>query len=1278
MKHRFLPSPGFSVKSKLLATRQFLCAWLMLALSWVQAGEINVLGPNGVKIFAGDLTPAVADETFFGVSVLGDGSVSKTFTIQNTDGYFDLLNLNGSPRVVIGGEHPQEFEVTQLPDPFLFGGTSTTFEVTWTPTAGGIRDAIISIPNDDSNENPYTFAIQGTARLKLNYTAGSFGSLSGVPSQVRYFGQSGSPVEAIPEEDYYFVDWSDGSTENPRTDIAGSQNLNVTANFAIKTFRVTYSSNDHDNGGALIDLADYEIYDEVTVLDPGFIGYTGHTFQGWNTQSDGSGTAYNVGDTFLIESDVTLYAQWQIIPAEIIVTQEGPLTDGASLVDFGSHALGVGGAPVTFTITNSGFAPLESLAASVDGPGSAYFTVSALSSTTVAGGSGSATFTVSFLSDSEGAQSATLRIASNVAGDQNPFDIDLTGTVSTPLVYTSNGSEITITDCDPAASGPLVVPPTIDGLPVTKIGDRAFYQCSQLTDIAISEGVTSFGNDAFRACSGLERLTIPSTVSSTGSQCFTRCRNLVEFVVSPASNRYSSDGPVLFEASGTVLAAYPSVTGSYTVPPQVTVISGQAFYECSGLTEVTIPEGVRTIGPDAFAGCWGLTSITLPDSLTTLGHSVFRGCSNLATATLPQNLTRVPSYLFLQCHDLAQLTLPSTVTRIDLGAFRNCNSLASLTLPPAVTFIRPSAFLNCSSLVSISIPAAVEEIQNEAFRGCTNLTSVFVEGALPTVGTDVFKDTAEKATALFVGTGSPVPFSGLTAYPMSVSSSGTEVTITDIHQWVTGNVIIPAAIGGAPVTRIGANAFESCGNVEAITLPDGLTSIGDSAFRFCQSLASINLPNTITRIERRAFVFCSSLNDITLPPTITRIEEDLFTACVSLTALTIPPGVTSIGPYAISRCDALTSIDLPNSLTSIEFRSFWRNSGLTNIIIPEGVTSIGPDVFLECTNLTSISLPSSLTSIGSGAFSRCSSLASIPLPANLESVGASAFSFCTNLTSISIPASLTTLEESAFRGCSSLATFHGDPASQHFSTSGPALFEKAMTLLLAYPTASGHYTIPSTVVSIAAWAFAGATNLTEVTIPLGVTSLGEGVFSDATSLSQLIIPPSVTNIGRFAFGRCSSLGAMTIPASVTSLGDFAFAACTSLSTVVIEPGLTLIPWNAFASCIALQWIQIPSTVSSIHFSAFENCISLSTIHLEGNAPVISGGLEIFEGVAPATVVEVTDPAAAGFVYGGTYGGLLVQGLDPNADPYGTGVPNLLTYAFFGTDRDPAKACGRHR
>jgi len=121
--------------------------------------EINISG-NGTEIISGDVTPDVADDTDFGQADITSGTIVHTFTIQNT-GPLDLNLTGASPYVTIGGTDPAEFSVTAVPSTPIASAGSTTFNITFNPTSLGVKVATISIANDDSDEDPYTFDVQG-------------------------------------------------------------------------------------------------------------------------------------------------------------------------------------------------------------------------------------------------------------------------------------------------------------------------------------------------------------------------------------------------------------------------------------------------------------------------------------------------------------------------------------------------------------------------------------------------------------------------------------------------------------------------------------------------------------------------------------------------------------------------------------------------------------------------------------------------------------------------------------------------------------------------------------------------------------------------------------------------------------------------------------------------------------------------------------------------------------------------------------------------------------
>ena len=123
---------------------------------------------------------------------------------------------------------------------------------------GGSGTAVTAVPatgyhfvqwSDLSTTNPRTDTgvtanISVTASFAINtytltYTAGANGSISGTSPQTVNYGGSGTAVTAVPALGYHFVNWSDSSTANPRTDTNVTANITVTASFAINTYQVT-------------------------------------------------------------------------------------------------------------------------------------------------------------------------------------------------------------------------------------------------------------------------------------------------------------------------------------------------------------------------------------------------------------------------------------------------------------------------------------------------------------------------------------------------------------------------------------------------------------------------------------------------------------------------------------------------------------------------------------------------------------------------------------------------------------------------------------------------------------------------------------------------------------------------------------------------------------------------------------------------------------------------------------------------------------------------------
>ena len=242
---------------------------------------------------------------------------------------------------------------------------------------------------------------------------------------------------------------------------------------------------------------------------------------------------------------------------------------------------------------------------------------------------------------------------------------------------------------------------TKDGVEYTvnKVGEKAFYECKNLTSVTIPGSVTSIGKDAFSYCSRLTSITIPSSVTCIGMDAFKGCSNLTS-ITSPSS---------VISIGESAFWGCKSLT-SITIPHSVTSIGEYAFWGCKSLRSITIPSSVVSIGDGAFYDCKSLTSITIPNSVTSIGYEVFRSCSSLTSITIPNSVTSIGYDAFYDCKSLTSINIPSSVTYIGMDAFKGCSNLTSITIPSSVISIGESAFSKCEKLRVIVLPEHITNI----------------------------------------------------------------------------------------------------------------------------------------------------------------------------------------------------------------------------------------------------------------------------------------------------------------------------------------------------------------------------------------------------------------------------------------------------------------------------------------------------------------------------------------------------------------------------------------
>lgn len=160
------------------------------------------------------------------------------------------------------------------------------------------------------------------------------------------------------------------------------------------------------------------------------------------------------------------------------------------------------------------------------------------------------------------------------------------------IVYTTDDESIIEPYFNESFGAKLVSNTYVDGKgrmvfdgDITHIGEGAFQEIDNITNIEIPNSVTSIGDFAFYWCFGLTNFKVPDSVVSIGESAFDFCSELT----------------------------------SVTLGNSLSHIESYAFYDCDGLTSITIPKSVTIIESGVFEECTMLESVyvksTVPPTL---------------------------------------------------------------------------------------------------------------------------------------------------------------------------------------------------------------------------------------------------------------------------------------------------------------------------------------------------------------------------------------------------------------------------------------------------------------------------------------------------------------------------------------------------------------------------------------------------------------------------------------------------------------------------------------
>ncbi|MCD7724134.1 MAG: leucine-rich repeat domain-containing protein [Clostridiales bacterium] len=733
----------------------------------------------------------------------------------------------------------------------------------------------------------------------------------------------------------------------------------------------------------------------------------------------------------------------------------------------------------------------------------------------------------------------------------------------------------------------------------TQIPYNAFYNCSNLTYIAISESTTSIDKKAFYCCYGLEEIILP-------------------FIGSSRDASESSNTIFEYIFNGNVPSNLKKVT--ITDAKQIPY---EAFYNCSKLTDITVSGSATNVGGSAFYGCTNLTNITLPNSITTIGDYAFYKCTNLTSAIIPDDVTNIGENVFENCTNLTDLTISNNITNIGACAFKGCTGLTNvyisditswlnisfgdtysnpmyyttniyvdgeqprdITIPNGVTEIPSYTFYNWASVTDITMPDSVNSIGDSAFYGCTALENVYAPNIESWMNI-----TFSNATSTPMYYADNVYIDGEILRSVTVPDSITAISDYAFYNWTTLSSINISD----NVKSIGEKAFYNCVRLANITLGNGITSIGADAFSGCsgltnvyapsieawlnitfssaastpmrnaqnvyingETISSVTVPNSITEISPYAFYNWTTLTDITMSNSVTSIGYSAFSGCIALTKAITSDSVTGIGASAFSGCSQLTDVTLGSGLTSIGSNAFQNCSALSNVYIPNiemwfnltfGNDYSNPmyyakNMYINGELATDVTIPTGTTEIPSSAFYSWKCLESVTIPESVTSISSSAFSGCTDLTSVTLPNSVTSIGDNAFKDCSALSNVYIPNLETWFNIT----FDNDYSNPMYY---ADNIYIDGELAS-------------DVTIPVDIEEIPSRAFYSWSCLENAVISDTVTSMGTYAFSNCGNLTNVTIGSGLTSISDYAFYKCSGLTNVSMTRSITDVGTNAFS------------------------------------------------------------------------------------------------------------------
>lgn len=672
------------------------------------------------------------------------------------------------------------------------------------------------------------------------------------------------------------------------------------------------------------------------------------------------------------------------------------------------------------------------------------------------------------------------------------------------------------------------------GKNLTRLGNCAFKDSSNITEVDLGENLESIGSAVFSG-ENLRCLVIPEKVTKIGQlgcplyfKFSLKNRDTAIVIKNPECTIINDYVPSYSEYKGdysqcVIVSADDSASRKTAEKYKLRYCSVEDYekgnyerltsindlIESYGMTFEKNETGLTLTGASNVGS--GNSKIVIPDAVdgvpvTAIGKEAFKD-TEIQYVYFGENITEVGESAFEGCTILYMAVLNDGLKTIGKSAFYNCSNMKSVVVGDNIETIGEKAFFRCSYIEDIQLTDNVKSIGCGAF-GRTRIKEMTIPASVTELKGCPF-DASDPKYSIREGM----------RYTTVVNIMNPECKLSYLYsadEWKDCYIVSEE---GEPQVFAKIQSIKHCTFEEREKLEYfgfGVSYFGEAALR--------EYGMRFTKTEDGA-----ELTEVIIPEDGVLVIPDEVE--------TIP--VTSISPYS-----------LRNNIQGIDSKY-----AVKKIKIGKNVKSIPEDVCFggDMLNLKIVDIGDGVEKIEKGAFQCCESLSSVSFGKNIKEIGCGAFQFCGALDStIDLP-NVVSIDDDAFESCIHIKNIN-------FGNKLKSIGAYAFSHIRDYKVLD----LPDSLESIGKYAFREGYSLEEVNFGSGLKTIGNYAFSDNSLLKKAVLKEGLTELGKGAFENCYLLSEVNIPTTLTEIKESTFD-YTTIRSLVLPQNIKSVGKYAFYS-----------------------------------------------------------------------------------------------------------------